>query len=326
LQQPAAAEEALRQQVALSEQVAKALPDVPGYRYQFANSYTVLALHVHAAGRFAEAERIYRQALEINRDLATLYPSKQFCQRHLGLGYHLLGALFRDMGKPDEAEEFHRQGLIVSTQQPSKFEERADFQIAVAQALGNLVGPIFHQGERSLAFHFLELATQYQDAALKAKPNHKPYLEALGKPRTDLYWELVPFPDPQFLDPRQILDFAKRSSSWQMYGIAAYRLGDYKDAIAKLEKSLEGGTDITKVSAWFFLAMANERLGEHEKARSWYAKAIQVMDKPSPGWSTIDYRRLIYADLRRFRAEAAALLGIKEEPMANGGEVSASKP
>jgi tetratricopeptide (TPR) repeat protein len=320
LQQPAAAEEALRQQVVLSEQVAKALPNVPGHRYQLANSYTVLALHVHAAGRYTEAEKIYRQALEINRDLATVYPNKQFCQRHLGLNYHLLGALFRDMGRPEEAEQLHRQGLIAMARKPSSYHEQADFQIVVAQALGNLVGPMFHQGERSLALHFLELATQYQEAALKAKPNHKPYLQALGRARSDLFWELVPYPDPQFLHPRQMLDFAKRTSSWQMYGIAAYRLGDCKDAIAKLEKSLESGTEITKVSAWFFLAMANERLGEHEKARSWYAKAVQVMDNPPPAWSSIDYRRLIYDDLRRFRAEAAGLIGIKDQPMPKGNQ------
>src|SRR5262249_40570372 len=115
-------------------------------------------------------------------------------------------------------------------------------------------------------------------------------------------------------------------ADWQMYGIATYRLGDWKGAVAKLEKSLELSlTEITKVSAWFFLAMANERLGEHEKARSWYAKAVQVMEHPPPAWSSIDYRHLIYADLRRFRAEAAALLGIKDEPMAKAGEVSGSK-
>jgi tetratricopeptide (TPR) repeat protein len=150
-----------------------------------------------------------------------------------------------------------------------------------------------------------------------------------------MFWNLVLFPDPPFLTPRQLLAFAKRNvdggsktgADWEMYGIASYRLGDLKAAITELEKSLEDAhqTEIAKVSAWFFLAMANERLGHHEKARSWYAKAVQVMDKPSPGWSTIDYRRLIYGDLCRFRAEAGALLGIKDKPMPKGGRVSVTK-
>jgi Flp pilus assembly protein TadD len=136
-------------------------------------------------------------------------------------------------------------------------------------------------------------------------------------------------PDPQFLSPRQMVEFAKKiiesdpkmGAAWQMYGIASYRLGDWKAATTELEKSVEfSTTEITKVSAWFFLAMVNERMGEHEKARTWYVKAVQIMDKPPPAWSSIDYRRLIYGDLRRFRAEAAGLLGIKGEPMAKRKE------
>jgi tetratricopeptide (TPR) repeat protein len=332
LQQPAAAEEALREAVASRSQSAVTYPQVPGYRYQLANAYTVLAMHLHAAGRYSEAEQSYRQALETNRDLATLYPSKQFCQRHLGLSYHLLGVLLQDMGKNQEAKRLHREGLIAGAQPPSAFQDRADFQIVVCKMIAYVAGQLFPLGERSLAFHFLEQATQYQEAALKAKPNHKPYLQALQARRIDLFWKLVPYPDPQFLKPGQMLEFAKKAididsktgTAWQMYGIARYRLGDWKGAIAALQKSLEVSkteTEITKVSAWFFLAMASERLGEHAKARSWYAKAVQGMEHPS----SIDYRRLIYADLLRFRAEAAASLGIKDQPMPKGNPEPTAK-
>jgi hypothetical protein len=51
---------------------------------------------------------------------------------------------------------------------------------------------------------------------------------------------------------------------------------------------------------WFFLAMAHGQLGEKEQAHKWYAKAMQWMDKNKPQDE----------ELRRFRAEASALLGI----------------
>jgi hypothetical protein len=82
---------------------------VPGHRSQLANSYTVQALNVHAASHYAEAERTCRQALGINRYLA-LDPNTQFCQRHLALNYLLLGVLFRDMGKLEEADKLDGQG------------------------------------------------------------------------------------------------------------------------------------------------------------------------------------------------------------------------
>ena len=33
---------------------------------------------------------------------------------------------------------------------------------------------------------------------------------------------------------------------------------------------------------WFFLAMAHWRLGEKDKAREWYERAVQWMDKNQP--------------------------------------------
>ena len=53
---------------------------------------------------------------------------------------------------------------------------------------------------------------------------------------------------------------------------------------------------------WFFLAMAHERLGHKDEARTWYDRAAAWMDKNQPK----------NEELRRFRTEAAELLGIKK--------------
>jgi hypothetical protein len=50
----------------------------------------------------------------------------------------------------------------------------------------------------------------------------------------------------------------------------------------------------------FFLAMAHWRLGEKAEARGWYDQGVQWMDKQQPQ----------NEELRRFRAEAAQLLGL----------------
>jgi uncharacterized protein HemY len=87
-------------------------------------------------------------------------------------------------------------------------------------------------------------------------------------------------------------------------GVAQYRAGNWHKAVAALEKSmqLQGGGDSYD---WFFLAMAYWRLGEKEKARQWFDRAVQWMDKNMPRGG----------ELGRFRAEAAELLrvGVKKD-------------
>jgi tetratricopeptide (TPR) repeat protein len=86
-------------------------------------------------------------------------------------------------------------------------------------------------------------------------------------------------------------------------GAAHYRTGDGKAAVAALGKAtqLRGGGDSTDA---FFLALAHAQLGETAPARQWYDRAVQWMGKDKPR----------DVELQRLRAEAAALLGINNQP------------
>jgi hypothetical protein len=53
---------------------------------------------------------------------------------------------------------------------------------------------------------------------------------------------------------------------------------------------------------FFFLAMAHWQLGQKEEARNWFDKAVEWMD--------MNHSK--NEELRRFRTEAAELLGISE--------------
>jgi len=122
-------------------------------------------------------------------------------------------------------------------------------------------------------------------------------------------WFLATCADVKFRDPGQAVKLAKKATElahnegtyWNTLGTAHYRAGDWKAAIAALDKSMElrkGGDSFD----WFFLAMAHWQLGEKEKARTRFDQAVQWMDKHQPSDE----------ELRRFRAEAAELLGIKD--------------
>src|SRR5262249_3937246 len=84
-------------------------------------------------------------------------------------------------------------------------------------------------------------------------------------------------------------------------GAALYRADDLKEAIEVLEKSLE----LRKKGdsfPWFFLAMAQWKLDRKDQARRSFDLAVEWMDKNQPN----------NEELRRFRAEAAELLGIEQ--------------
>jgi Flp pilus assembly protein TadD len=125
----------------------------------------------------------------------------------------------------------------------------------------------------------------------------------------NLTWFLADCPATQFRDPTQavklakeLLQFAPQSGHyWRVLGVAQYRAAQSKDAIASLQKSMEilaGGES----RHWFILAMIHAQLGNKTEARKWYDQAVEWMEKNEPR----------HEQLRRYRAEAADLLGVKE--------------
>jgi tetratricopeptide (TPR) repeat protein len=119
----------------------------------------------------------------------------------------------------------------------------------------------------------------------------------------DFAWLLVTCPDMSVRDPKRAVELAKKAVTlapdngnlWNTLGVAHYRLGDSKEALVALQKSMDlsNGGESTD---WFFLAMAHWKLGNDDEARKWYDKAIEATDRIEPNY-----------ELRRFRAEALAV-------------------
>jgi tetratricopeptide (TPR) repeat protein len=88
-------------------------------------------------------------------------------------------------------------------------------------------------------------------------------------------------------------------------GVVYYRLGWYEQARAMLRRSLR--VQSAPAHDLFFLAMCAARRGDRQEARACYDRAVRWVEqrggKLPADWS---------AELSAFRAEAAALLGLKE--------------
>ena len=132
----------------------------------------------------------------------------------------------------------------------------------------------------------------------------------LSDANNNLAWLLATSPDVSLRDPKRAVVLAKKAvelaprngDNWNTLGVAHYRTGDWKAAIEALTNSMDrrnGGDG----ADWFFLALAHWQLGDKPRASSWYDKAVGWMEKDQPK----------NEELVRFRAEAAALLGVKEK-------------
>src|SRR5262249_31156360 len=124
-------------------------------------------------------------------------------------------------------------------------------------------------------------------------------------------WVLAELPVPKYGDPALAIEIARKviqtnpkdSLHWRTLGLAQYRASDTKGAIESLNEALRLETR-QPIHTLLFLSMAHGRLGNREQALSCYDKAVGYIKKSG---GTRDEQML------GFRAEAAKLLGIKEQ-------------
>src|SRR5262249_10183312 len=122
-------------------------------------------------------------------------------------------------------------------------------------------------------------------------------------------WVLVTTSDPEIRDENRGLELAtlsirlapRDSDFWNTLGVAYYRVGNWEEAVNALQKSMELGKDGDVVD-WVLLATAHWRLGHKGEAGRWYDQAADGAEPIRP----------LKGLLPRFRAEAAELLGVKQ--------------
>jgi Flp pilus assembly protein TadD len=128
----------------------------------------------------------------------------------------------------------------------------------------------------------------------------------------NLAWLLSTASDEQFRDSRRAVELADKAVELApenpdylgTLGVARYRTGDLKQATLDLESAIKirGSKNPTNANESFFLAMTYWQLGDKAAARTWFDKGVAWMEKAkSPN-----------DEVRRFRAEAVELLGIKD--------------
>jgi serine/threonine protein kinase/Tfp pilus assembly protein PilF len=290
------AERPFRQAVAAAEQVAKAFPNNRDYRSDEASYRNSLAtLVMSRVGREAEAERILREVLAIEESLAEEAPDNAQYQHMLG-GIQNNVAMLLNRQRKFEAARALLEQAVVHQQAALKIDAgNREYRQFLRNHYQNLAETLERLGEHAPA------VARFREA-LKLDPNYAEVLNSLA-------WLLATCPDQAVRDPAEAVTLAKKAVAvapqhadpLNTLGVAHYHSGNWQEAADTLDKSVtkrKGGDSYD----FFFLAMAHWQLGRREDAGQWFGRAVEWMDKNRPNDD----------ELRHFRAEAAALLGVTD--------------
>jgi tetratricopeptide (TPR) repeat protein len=300
-----------RQSLELRKQLVEECPRVGEYRLALAVSHHNLGDCFRNTGQLPEAEQAYRRALILREKLVIEFPLYPACRGDLADGQYTLGHLLRLTGRLEKAAEAYGQAMALWEKLAADFPGIAGYREKVAHSS-------FYACLVLAATSRPQEAEQFYRKVVEFKPESPDAYSGLA-------WMLVSHPDSRFRDPSRAVEMAKkavelgahRTELWDYcnnLGIAHYRAGNWKDAIAALEKSMVLANGQGESANSFLLAMAHWRLGDKEQARKWYGRAVQWMEKNQLP------REELRQELLRFRAEATELLGIKNQPTAKENE------
>jgi tetratricopeptide (TPR) repeat protein/tRNA A-37 threonylcarbamoyl transferase component Bud32 len=285
------AEDAIRQALATHQRLLTRAHTRGSIERYTARIFVNLGRVLAATGRAPEAEQAYQEAVKLLEPLVRELPEWALYRADLAYTLAGLANLLKDAGRRREAEEIRRRVIDHYETLTANFPENPYYRPALVQSYLELVCLLWDLGRQTEA----------------AEPCRKALELAPEDPAVNnqLAWFLATNPEPCLRDAALAVRRAEKAVSARpqsancrnTLGVAHYRNGDDKTAVAVLETAMslrEGGDSFD----WFFLAMAHWRLGDRDEARTWFDRAVQWMDRHKPRDD----------ELRHFRAEAEAML------------------
>jgi tetratricopeptide (TPR) repeat protein len=251
-------------------------------------------------GRPAEAETLLREAVASRERMIGDYPDYMDNWRRLLNEYELLSDSLMALGRLQEAELSLRQRLAIGQKLVARFPEASNTPYILGWTHYDLGLMLQNTGRPQDAAAAFRQSRKHFEAELAKNPDNVAHNRAYA-----LAWFLVNCPATQFRDPARAVELAKLALQsapqsaryWFTLGLAQYRAGQPRDAIASLHKSMDlfSGGDSRH---WFLLGMAHWQIGDKDEARKWYDRAVKWLEKNHP---TED-------QFRRIRAEAEELM------------------
>jgi serine/threonine protein kinase/tetratricopeptide (TPR) repeat protein len=297
-----------RQAIAIYKKLAAEFPGVVEHRWGLAGSLEESAKNLLQQGHYAEAEAEFREAVRVWEKMVaeTNAPDHRW---HLA---NALEELAKNLLQQEKHAEAAKAAEELSRYLPNEWRPlyRAADLLSRCTALADKDPSLSETDRITIAKSYADRSRELMREAAKRTGDDP------GAQNT-IAWQMATHPDPRLRDPDQAVELAKKAvqrmpregSYWNTLGTAQYRAGNWQAAIEDLTKASQLYQGRLFTHDAFFLAMAYWQLGQQDQARKWYAPAVLWMDKYQPD----------NEELRRFRVEAATLLGLPEQ--APPGEV-----
>jgi tetratricopeptide (TPR) repeat protein len=307
------AEAAYQRASARLEKLTAAFPDVPAYREELARSYLMLAQTYAQQKQPEDAFAEFSKFVALTPDEAE--------------GYRQRSLLYETLDQWDQAAAELSKVIELQPASPEPRLKRAEFyarrgrweQAADDFAKASVLSPdqvhvqywhaLARLGASDLAGYRATCADLLERFGSTDKPDVVHWVP----------WTCILAPDAMkdLHQPVQIAERAVRAdpkniSHTTTLGASLHRAGRFAEALKQLkeasaagERGESGSPGISPAYTWFFLAMANYRLGQAEEARKWLDKAVKQMEQETQNTGVLWNRRLT---LHLFRREAENLL------------------
>ncbi|MGD9855490.1 MAG: protein kinase, partial [Planctomycetaceae bacterium] len=290
LKRPDDAMQVYRQAEAVLQAIVDENPEAFTIRHELGRVHNHLGLLFANTDRFQDAEQSHQKALNVYRDLTSTVsaPQNRWHRQELMWTHENFARLFTKWERPVDAEQAWRESIAVASQLNNEFRDQYNGWLANQRS--HLAALLLTVGRRDEAEELLSKQTP-EDLNGTA-------------------WRLAADANPDNRNPTLAVELAKLAVARapdQGYmvntlGTAYYRAGEWTKAIDALQDADDLYQGQFFSSDGFFIAMSHWRLGDKETALKWYAAASQWMDR----FAADDDEQ------RRFRTEAATLLGLTE--------------
>ncbi len=301
-------------------------------RQYLRNQTENLAAELGQLNKSDEALQALSRSVTLGEALMTDYPARPQYRHDLAESYHNLGNLQGAAGRKKAAEQSYGRADRVDQRLAKEFPNIPRYQWVVAQS-SLMLGDLLREASRaSAARDAYRCSVDCYERLATMFPKTPEFRDGLADAARTLAWFLSTCADPQMRDPVEALKLARRAVEldpqdaklWRTLGLAHYRAGAWCAAIEAVRKSMAvpvqaGGqpaqgslwtmntpTSMPQPSGRFILAMAQWRMGRKDEARKSYAEAVGLVQQ----------NRALDADASGLRAEAAAVLGVTDDPKA----------
>ena len=180
-------------------------------------------------------------------------------------------------GRREEALQQYRQSIELLVELDKESPDVPDNLAALSESLAPFAELLSEQGDRAKAAEYFRQLVGLKERLVARYPEDAAYASSLA-------WFFAVCADTRFRDPSRAVVLAEKAvaqfpqNGWYcgVLGVAQYRHGQWRAAVASLEKANRLRPD-GYAGFWFYLAMAHWRFGDKEAARTCYDRAVELM-------------------------------------------------